>query len=44
MTWAESPVGRLGARQAGQQAQPRMWRVMLDPVGHPFCLITAGAD
>lgn len=35
---------RLGARQAGHQAQPALWRVMLDPAGHPFCLTTVGAD
>ncbi|MGB2920286.1 MAG: VOC family protein [Mycobacterium sp.] len=35
---------RLGARQAEHQAQPAMWRVMLDAVGHPFCLTTVGAD
>ena len=35
---------RLGARQAEHQAQPTLWRVMLDPVGHPFCLTTVGAD
>jgi catechol 2,3-dioxygenase-like lactoylglutathione lyase family enzyme len=34
---------RLGARQAGHQPQPALWRVMLDPVGHPFCLTTVGA-
>lgn len=34
---------RLGARQAGHQAQPALWRVMLDPAGHPFCLTTVGA-
>ncbi len=35
---------RLGARQAGHQAHPAIWLVMLDPVGHPFCLTTVGAD
>lgn len=35
---------RLGARQAEHQAQPTLWRVMLDPAGHPFCLTTVGAD
>ncbi|MGE0217977.1 VOC family protein [Mycolicibacterium sp.] len=35
---------RLGARQAGHQPQPQLWRVMLDPAGHPFCLTTVGAD
>ncbi|MBM9476695.1 VOC family protein [Nakamurella flavida] len=31
----------LGATQAVHQAGPQMWRVLLDPVGHPFCLTTA---
>jgi catechol 2,3-dioxygenase-like lactoylglutathione lyase family enzyme len=34
----------LGAREADHQAQPSMWRVLLDPAGHPFCLTTVGAD
>ncbi|BBX67648.1 VOC family protein [Mycolicibacterium psychrotolerans] len=33
----------LGARQAAGQPQPALWRVMLDPAGHPFCLTTVGA-
>ncbi len=33
----------LGARQAAVQPQPTLWRVMLDPVGHPFCLTTVTA-
>lgn len=33
----------LGARQAEHQAQPAMWRVLIDPAGHPFCLTTVGA-
>ena len=41
---AVSRAERMGARQAGHQAQPTVWRVMLDPVGHPFCLTTVGAD
>lgn len=28
----------IGARQAEFQPSPDRWRVMLDPVGHPFCL------
>lgn len=28
----------IGAREAEHQPQPDRWRVMLDPVGHPFCL------
>ena len=34
----------LGARLADHQAQPAMWRVLIDPAGHPFCLTTVGAD
>jgi hypothetical protein len=34
----------LGAREATHQADPTRWRVLLDPVGHPFCLTTVGAD
>jgi catechol 2,3-dioxygenase-like lactoylglutathione lyase family enzyme len=33
----------LGARLAGHQAGPTMWRVLLDPAGHPFCLTTVTA-
>lgn len=29
---------RIGAREADVQPDPSAWRVMLDPVGHPFCL------
>jgi hypothetical protein len=34
----------LGARESDHQAQPAMWRVLIDPAGHPFCLTTVGAD
>lgn len=34
---------RLGAREADTQPQPALWRVMLDPAGHPFCLTTVTA-
>lgn len=40
---AVAKAERLGARQADHQAQAALWRVMLDPVGHPFCLTTVGA-
>lgn len=41
---AVAAAERLGARQAEVQPQPTLWRVMLDPAGHPFCLtaVTAG--
>lgn len=29
---------RIGARQATFQPAPDQWRVMIDPVGHLFCL------
>ncbi|MDN5764797.1 MAG: VOC family protein [Humibacillus sp.] len=34
----------LGARQAQSQPAPDQWRVMLDPVGHPFCLSAVRPD
>lgn len=34
----------LGAREAAHQAGADLWRVMVDPAGHPFCLTTVGAD
>jgi catechol 2,3-dioxygenase-like lactoylglutathione lyase family enzyme len=40
----EAAVGHareLGAREAGHQPQESV-RVMLDPVGHPFCLYVGG--
>jgi predicted enzyme related to lactoylglutathione lyase len=27
-----------GARLAPEQPSPERWRVLLDPVGHPFCI------
>jgi hypothetical protein len=38
---AEAAALVLGATRAGHQPQPDRWRVMLDPVGHPFCLCPA---
>jgi len=32
---------RLGATEAAHQPMPEIWRVLLDPAGHPFCLTTA---
>ncbi|SDR98329.1 VOC family protein [Microlunatus soli] len=32
----------LGAREADHQAGPDLWRVLIDPAGHPFCLTTVG--
>ena len=33
----EHAIG-LGAAQAGEQPNEKLWRVMIDPDGHPFCL------
>ena len=35
---AEAAAIAAGARKAEFQPNPDGWRVMLDPVGHPFCL------
>jgi predicted enzyme related to lactoylglutathione lyase len=35
---AEREAVAAGATKAGTQPSPERWRVMLDPVGHPFCL------
>lgn len=34
----------IGASEASFQPAPQLWRVMLDPVGHPFCLTTVRPD
>ncbi len=34
----------LGAEQAAYQAGPELWRVLIDPAGHPFCLTMAAPD
>ena len=36
--------GAAGRPEAAHQAGPDVWRVLLDPAGHPFCLTTAGND
>lgn len=36
---AERGVLELGARLAPTQPSPERWRVLLDPAGHPFCLM-----
>jgi hypothetical protein len=40
---AEQRAIGLGAQRASTQPAPDRWRVMLDPVGHPFCLSPASA-
>ena len=37
----EKAVLAIGARKTEFQPQPDHWRVFLDPVGHPFCLVKA---
>jgi catechol 2,3-dioxygenase-like lactoylglutathione lyase family enzyme len=34
----------LGATEAAHQPAPDAWRVLVDPVGHPFCLSTVRPD
>lgn len=38
---AEEALLKLGATRGETQAAPDRWRVLLDPVGHPFCITTA---
>lgn len=38
---AEEQVLALGARKAEHQGYPQGFRVFLDPIGHPFCLVLA---
>ena len=40
---AEAAALAIGARKAVLQPLPN-FRVFLDPAGHPFCLVLAGAD
>ena len=35
----EAQVLAIGARKTGAQPGGDSWRVYLDPVGHPFCLV-----
>jgi len=41
---AERKALSLGATMAQHQAKPDVFRVMLDPAGHPFCLTTGIPD
>lgn len=34
----------LGAKEAEHQPAPDLWRVLIDPAGHPFCLSTVRPD
>ena len=40
----EAAILALGARKAEFQPHPDSWRVYLDPVGHPFCLVKASSS
>ncbi len=35
---AEAAALALGARKSEVQPSPNLWRVFVDPAGHPFCL------
>ncbi|MCG7209785.1 VOC family protein [Streptomyces arenae] len=39
---AQARLLALGAVEAPAQPQPELWRVLLDPAGHPFCITTLG--
>jgi len=39
---AEAATIELGAVKADFQPEPDRWRVLLDPSGHPFCLVRSG--
>ena len=41
---AQTEAVRFGARVASEQTNPEMWRILLDPAGHPFCLATEILD
>ncbi|MBT8249589.1 MAG: VOC family protein [Acidimicrobiia bacterium] len=37
----EARALEVGAKKTDVQPKPDSWRVFLDPVGHPFCLVLA---
>jgi hypothetical protein len=41
---AETLAIGLGATKAATQPSPNAWRVLIDPVGHPFCITTLIPD
>jgi catechol 2,3-dioxygenase-like lactoylglutathione lyase family enzyme len=41
---AVSAAIAIGATEASHQPAPDQWRVLIDPVGHPFCLSTVRPD
>jgi hypothetical protein len=40
----EAAAVAVGARVASEQPSPERWRVLIDPVGHPFCITTLIPD
>jgi hypothetical protein len=41
---AEAAAIKVGATKATTQPSPELWRVLLDPAGHPFCITTQIPD
>jgi hypothetical protein len=41
---AEAFAISVGATKAEPQPSPQSWRVLIDPVGHPFCITTLIPD
>lgn len=41
---AESAAVAAGAQRCTHQPEPEVWRVLLDPAGHPFCFSTYGTS
>jgi hypothetical protein len=37
---AEGAALAVGATKATAQPSPELWRVLIDPAGHPFCITT----
>ncbi|MGA2969623.1 MAG: VOC family protein [Acidimicrobiales bacterium] len=41
---AEAAALKIGATKAASQPSPELWRVLIDPAGHPFCITTLIPD
>jgi hypothetical protein len=41
---SEAAVVAIGATRSSHQPSPDVWRVMVDPSGHPFCITTLIPD
>ena len=41
---AVSAAIAIGATEVSHQPAPDQWRVLVDPIGHPFCLSTVRPD